>query len=211
MRKRGRPRKAKTKAAIQFRRRNGFWPTRTTRREQLETIIRATGVLPVHLRSLAADLVTACKERYSCPISLKDAGATAFEVLGSPGESILEEIVLKLTMMKVYAPNPHDRPWILKTRGACNPHSDFNCPGVFTLVVCLETDQPYRMAISRRKELFEGEKLDFDQYYEVELKRFSYVIFPSCMIHRCIAPESNSRTILNVLVKIVEKNFKVVR
>ena len=81
-------------------------------------------------------------------------------------------------------------------------HPDFPGKGVFTLVVCLSTDHPYRMAISRRRMLFKGERLAPHQYREVELAANDYILFPAALCHKCIAPESNARVIVNALLKM---------
>lgn len=197
----GRPRKARGNAAYQHLRRNGFWPRGAASADQLDVIIRDKGTLPSHLQVLAARLPEQCTTPYRDSVALKSSGATAFEVLGTPGEPILETIAFELTGMRPVVPESTDRPWLLKTRGTCKPHPDTENKGVFTLVVCISTTRPYHMAISRRRELYQDERLRADQYRKVELDAFDYIVFPACMYHKCIALESNKRVILNTLVK----------
>lgn len=198
---RGRPRKAKSRAAIHYRRRNGFWPNGAAPADQLSAIIRDQGTLPPNLRDLADQLLHVCTEPYQNTVALKEDGAVAFEIFGSPGHAILEKLVSELTNMEIYAPEPEDRPWLLKTRGECDPHWDKSRKGVFTLLICLETAQPYRMAISYRRVSRNGEEPSESQYREVELTKYSYLVFPSCMIHKCIAEECNTRAIVNTLLR----------
>ena len=70
------------------------------------------------------------------------------------------------------------------------------------LVFCLSTDQPYRMAISHRRVLYKGEELAPHQCREVELAPNDYILFPAALCHKCIAPESNARVIVNALLKM---------
>ena len=58
------------------------------------------------------------------------------------------------------------------------------------------------MAISYRRELLDGEKLSQKHYREVVIAPNDYLVFPSCVWHRCLAPESNARVIVNTLVKL---------
>ena len=197
----GRPKKAKGNAAYQHLRRNGFWPRGITSKAQLDVIIRDRGTLPPHLQTLAACLPDLCTTPYENSIALKNSGATAFEILGTPGEPILEKLAFELTGMRPVAPGPADRPWLLQTRGTCKPHPDIEDKGFFTLVICVSTTRPYHMAISRRRDLYQGEKLRADQYRKVKLNAFDYLVFPACMYHKCMARETNKRTIVNTLVK----------
>ena len=199
--RRGRPRKARGNAAYQHLRRNGFWPRGASSTDQLDVVIRDQGTLPSHLQALAAGLPDLCTVPYRHSVALKNSGAQAFEVLGTPGEPILERLAFELTGMRPIIPEPTDRPWLLKTRGTCKPHTDVEQKGVFTLVVCISTMQPYEMAISRRRELYQDERLRADQYRKISLDTFDYLVFPACMYHKCIALESNKRVILNTLVK----------
>ena len=197
----GRPRRAKTKSEYGHLRRNGFWPNGAAPADQLSAIIRSEGTLPRHLRRLASQLMHMCTTPYQNDVTLKAEGAVAFEIFGSKGQAILERIVSELTDMQIYAPMPEDRPWLLKTRGTCDPHWDAAGKGIFTLVICLQTDQPYRMAISHRRVSRNGEEPAESQYREVELTAFSYIIFPACMIHKCMAQECNTRAIVNTLIR----------
>lgn len=197
----GRPRKTKGNAAYQHLRRNGFWPRGASSTDQLDVIIRDQGTLPSHLQALALRLLDLCTIPYRHSVALKSSGAVAFEVLGTPGEPILERIAFELTGMRPIVPESTDRPWLLKTRGTCKPHSDSDKKNIFTLVVCISTTRPYEMAISRRRELYQNERLRADQYRKIKLDSFDYLVFPACMYHKCIALESNKRVILNTLVK----------
>jgi hypothetical protein len=200
--KRGRKRKAKSNADYQHLRRNGFWPRGATAADQLKVVIRDKGTLSPHHCRLAARLPRLCTTPYQSGIALKDSGATAFEVLDTPGEPILREIARKLTGMHPYAPTPSDRSWLLFTRGVCKKHYDCKEKGVFTLVVCLKTDEPYRMAISHRRDYLEGDTMKPEHCREVTLDQNEYLVFPSCMWHKCIAEESNARVIVNTLLKL---------
>lgn len=196
---RGRPQKPRSQNAWGHLRRRGYWPPKTASTEkQLSTIIRKSGTLPPYLAALAKDLPYLCTHKYSQTVALK-AGAEpkAFEVLGSPGEDSVRQIVTEITGMKIYAPEPGDAPWILKTNGSCDEHPDCHhtLKGIFSLVICISTDKPYQMAISRNV------LDDATQFRYVELTNFAYILFPACMRHKCIADESNQRVILNALVK----------
>ena len=54
------------------------------------------------------------------------------------------------------------------------------------------------MAISRCRRIFAGDGPDY--YREVELDTGDYIVFPSCLVHKCIAAPSNDRVIVNTLL-----------
>ena len=179
-----------------------MWPRGASSSDQLNIIVRKEGKLPTHLEDLAATLPDLCTERYKNKVNIKQKGATAYEIFGTvKGEEILKKLAIELTGgMKPCAQNDIDRPWILKTRGTCSPHTDFSGKGVFTLVICLKTDKPYKMLISYRKELLVDETLTESHYREVTMDTNSYFVFPSCVYHKCVAAEDNRRVIVNTLV-----------
>ena len=132
----GRPLKRKSAADYNHRARHGLWPRGASAAEQLKVIVCKQGKLPAHVCRLAAGLPGLCTMPYENDIAIKrKGGATAFEILGTPGEKILNQLAEVLTGMQPYAPNPTDRPWILKTRGTCLPHIDCDDKRVFTLVM----------------------------------------------------------------------------
>ena len=70
------------------------------------------------------------------------------------------------------------------------------------MVVCVKTDKPHRVAISHRRDHLEGETTKPERCREVTLAQNDYLVFPSCMWHRCIAEESNARTTVNSSLKL---------
>jgi hypothetical protein len=180
-----------------------MWPRGASSSDQLKIIVRAEGKVSPPLVDLAATLPSLCTERYKNEVSIKQKGATAYEIFGtSEGEKVLDTLARALTGgMKPCAPNNTDRPWILETRGACSPHTDFAGKGVFSLVICLQTDKPYKMLISYRKDLLVDDTLTASHYREVTMDTNSYLVFPSCVYHKCVAAEDNCRVIVNTLVR----------
>ena len=199
----GRPKKKRVSKDYQHRRRHGMWPRGASSSDQLMTIVRTKGKLYPPQVILAAKLPELCTERYENEVNIKQSGATAYEIFGtSEGEKVLDTLARALTGgMKPCAPNNTDRPWILETRGACSPHTDFAGKGVFSLVICLQTDKPYKMLISYRKDLLVDDTLTASHYREVTMDTNSYLVFPSCVYHKCVAAEDNCRVIVNTLVR----------
>lgn len=188
----GRKRKALPKSAYDYRRRHGVFPSASVDR-QLEGIIRASGNLtPTALHS-ASTLVKLCRKRHPRAVGVKDKGAKAFAIMGTAGETILRSLVTELTGRTLYAPDDEASPWLLRTRGTCVPHVDLQTPMVFTLVICIATDEPYVMKISSNK-VYEPTKTR-----EVTLDTGSFILFPANVSHECVAAESNNRTIINAM------------
>ena len=193
--KAGRPSKPKQRKDFNFKYRVGYWPHNTSVKRQLDHVIRSHGILPDRLASLAEKLPSQCKVPYSRNVGLKQSGAKAFEVTGAEAESSMKEIAAEITKMSIFAPNPEARAWILKTKGDCKQHIDYDLKGVFSLVVCIRTIAPYQMEFSRNR--FQEGRV----FRTIEMKQYSYVVFPSVLFHRCTTDDTNCRTVLNVLVK----------
>ena len=192
---RGRPRVAKSQYAKDHKRRVGYWPLKAHGTgQQLGSIIRASGTLSPKQQTIVSEFPSLCLQVFSQRVTLKNRGARAYEIMGTQMQSAVEQLALSLTGMYLYANEAGDRPWILKTRGSCKQHPDNETKGIFSLVVCISTDAPYHMLVSSN---CQSKATRFACH---ELSNFSYIVFPACMYHQCRAPESNHRTIMNVLV-----------
>ena len=114
-------------------------------------------------------------------VSFKLSGATAFCIMGTEGEAVLHSIIEKLTGQRLYSPNEEASPWLLKSCGTCNAHSDLKEDMVFTLLLCLYTDSPYTMSISVNT------CYNAKNYKDVTMYTGSWTMFLSAMSHKCIA------------------------
>ena len=163
---------------------------------QLEGIIRAQGMLTESQLESASTLVGLCKKPHPRAVSVKERGAKAYAIMGTAGETILRSLITEITGRFLYAPDDEASPWILRTHGTCVPHVDLQTPMIFTLVLCIATDEPYDMKISPNK-VYEA-----TQTRTVTLDTGSFILFPANVSHECVAARSNKRIILNAMTAL---------
>ena len=110
---------------------------------------------------------------------------------------LLESLKLKHFRSDV---KEEEEPWILDTSGSCTPHVDWQENRIWSLLVCIESNEPYKMLISNK---ITSIKPDNELYKDFDMSSGSYAIFPSKLSHSVAAVKTNNRRILNALCKKV--------
>ena len=201
---RGRPRRALAGSERMSLLRTGILQGVSASR-QLEALIRASGVMSPVQAALADSVVRAATKPHPGEVTLGSSTTRKSKrIVGTKAaERALERLVVGLGFKRTAwggTEGTEEEPWVLRSAGACAPHTDTTPPApprLFSLLVCVRADAPYVMRFSSNQVL-----LGSPSTLDVPVSTGAFLCFPATVVHECVALPAEQRVVINTFVQI---------